>query len=243
MKCVSFKSFVVLLLSLLMVTGCRQEDIRPQKESDGMGRIVLSLSNSDVYLDIGTRVETNLVDFTGYVFTLIKDGEESGKTIDFEDGTYILEAGIYKLKVDNWDISGKGTMAPYYSKTSEPFEVKAGEMTPVEIKLGKPKNAMVTVEVDQTFQDRYILEKFSLDGREVKDDISGPLYFAVPEGGKLSYALSAKAKSEKHITDITSAGGSIEIASGYHTTLTLKATPVSGELIPVIDGDYDSEFD
>ena len=77
---------------------------------------------------------------------------------------------------------------------------------------------------------------------------SNPFFFAVPdedEGGEasLSYTLSALAKKGAHITDISSLQGTLNIKKGCHTTLTLKANPVSGELIPVIDGDYDNEFD
>lgn len=278
MKCASIKLFVGLALSLLAVTGCRQEDIRPQTESDGMGRIVLSLSNSDIWIDIETRAEMET--FEGYVFTLKPDGE-AGETITFtDDGTAIVEAGTYTLKADNLASSQEGLGAPYYSGESEEFTVSAGETAEVSINLGKPKNAKITVVLDKSFTDLYDTEKESIsltfsgasssgDDREVNldgshfksDDISTtvdasagqamtshPFFFAVPdddEGGEasLSYTLSALAKKGAHITDISSLQGTLNIKKGCHTTLTLKANPVSGELIPVIDGDYDNEFD
>lgn len=239
MKCASIKLFVGLALSLLAVTGCRQEDIRPQAESGDMGRIVLSLSNAEVFLDIETRTENTLENFVGYAFTLVREGEETSIVFD-EDGAYILEAGTYSLKVDNWESSKQGTIAPYYCGTSESFEVKAGETTAVEINLGKPRNAQVTVMLDSSFTDKYTIETFSLGGREVKEQ---SLYFAVPEEGKLSYTLSAKAVEGTNITDITSAEGTIEIAGGCRTTLTLKADSVTGKLIAIMDGGYDGEFD
>lgn len=284
MKCASIKLFVGLALSLLAVTGCRQEDIRPQAESDGMGRIVLSLSNSDIWLDIETRAEMET--FEGYVFTLKPDGE-AGETITFtDDGTAIVEAGTYTLKADNLDPSQEGLGAPYYSGESEEFTVSAGETAEVSINLGKPKNAKITVVLDKSFTDLYDTEKRSdtekesisltfsgasssgddrevnLDGSHFKsDDISttvdasagqamtsDPFFFAVSSDDEeaeasLSYTLSALAKKDAHITDISSLQGTLNIKKGCHTTLTLKANPVSGELIPVIDGDYDNEFD
>lgn len=279
MKCASIKLFVGLALSLLAVTGCRQEDIRPQTESDGMGRIVLSLSNSDIWLDIETRAE--LENFEGYVFTLKPDGE-AGETITFtDDGTAIVEAGTYTLKADNLASSQEGLGAPYYSGESEEFTVSAGETAEVTINLGKSKNAKITVVLDKSFTDLYDTEKkesISLtfsgassdgSGREISlneshfksDDASAtvdasadqamtsvPFFFAVPGDDEeveasLSYILSALAKKGVHITDISSLQGILKIKKGCHTTLTLKANPVSGELIPVIDGDYDNEFD
>lgn len=242
MKCASIKLFVGLALSLLAVTGCRQEDIRPQAESGDMGRIVLSLSNAEVFLDIETRAENALENFVGYAFTLVREGEETSIVFD-KDGAYILEAGTYSLKVDNWESSKQGTIAPYYCGTSESFEVKAGETTTVEINLGKPRNAQVTVMLDPSFTDKYTIETFSLGGREVKEHISESLYFAVPEEGKLSYTLSAKAVKGTNITDITSAEGTVEIAGGCCTTLTFKADSVTGKLIAIMDGGYDGEFD
>ena len=64
------KTILWLLALLFAAAGCQQEDIQLPEEQSVKGRIVLNLSDIDVYVDAETRATQTLSDFSGYVFTL-----------------------------------------------------------------------------------------------------------------------------------------------------------------------------
>ena len=77
------KKLMLALLALLpLLSGCLNEETQPQPEQSVTGRIVLNLSDIEVYTDAKTRA--TLEDFTGYVFTLNGTAVESGTVTNQE---------------------------------------------------------------------------------------------------------------------------------------------------------------
>ena len=175
----------------------------------------------------------------------------------FEAGTYTLTATT-KTTVSA-PVNAPG--APAYHGTSTQFTIEQGGTATTSIDLGTPINAKITVALDNTFTSKYELPRITItDGTRsvtitdaataAASTASQPTYglptvtyFDVPASGPLSYSITADAKSDSHVTDITSASGSISIEAGKHHILTLTANPVTGEIVPIIEGTYSGTFD
>ena len=244
-----FLAFALLML-LPLLSGCLNEDTQPQPERSVEGRIVLSLSGIEVFTDAETRAAQTLDDYTGYVFTLNGTAVESGTvtnqviTLDGA-GSAIIEAGTYTLTASNLAASQTGNGCPYYEGTSAEFNLGVGGTQPVSIAMGAPKNAKLTiVEDDATFSSKYENATLSIGGRtfNLSPEATGTIAY-LPAGTSVSYTVSAAAKRGSHVTDITSATGTIDLTAGCYHTLTLRANPVTGELIPIVSGSHNGEFD
>ena len=257
------KKLLFALLTLLL-SGCLNEDTQLQPELSGKGRIVLNLSDIEVYTDAEvTRSVQTLDDLTGYVFTL-NDGT-TDYVVPFELSTDAnnqtiavgyFEAGTYtSLTVSNKAAAGNGYSAPYWEGCySSPISFSVGGTVNVSIDMGKPQNAMVVVDStnNAVFAEKYEHVRLTLtDGTHsttiAKAGTTGcstEAYFpALDTGTTLNYTLTARAKSGSHVTDITSARGSITVVRGNQHTITLNADPVTGILIPVVSGTHTGEFD
>lgn len=278
------KTILWLLTLLFAVTGCQQEDIQLPEGQNAMGRIVLNLSDIDVYVDAQTR-STTLSNFDGFVFTLIGTGVESGsvnKTISFKNGVAIIEAGTYTLTASTLAASQTGNGCPYYEGSAE-FTLRVGETQSVSIGSADepltPQNAKVTLVLDQSFTDLYTFAKAdselelktkyetrydkepglkihthnnttsrTLDlaqawyDHSLENSKNEAVYFPVNEG-VIDYVIYAAAKPGKHVTDIVGIEGSITVTAGNHHVITLTASPVTGEIIPIIEGIYSDTFD
>ena len=163
------KTILWLLALLFAVTGCQQEDIQFPEEPNVMGRIVLNLSDIDVYVDAQTRATQTLdAVFPNFVFTL------NGETVDHKpvtnqivnfdnEGTAIIKAGTYTLTASTLAASQTGNGCPYYEGTSAEFTLGVGETQSVRIGSEKqpltPQNAKVTLVLDQSFTDLYTFAK------------------------------------------------------------------------------------
>ena len=260
------------VLCLLLLASCQQqEDII--SESESKGRIMLTLGDDDLYLDLETRAM--LTDISGYVFTLQGTTEENvpvHETITLErigvTNTFVgfVDAGTYTLTADNYLDAATGNGKPYYSGVSDDFSVEAATTIDVSISLNTPKNAVVTYMLDPSFSNLYnnpTITITTLDGdlptlttpSTTSTDLTNAVYCHVSSSpatevtynsstsSNLNYTISATAKSGSHVTDITGVTGSITVTSGRHSVITLKADPVSGELIPIISGTHTGEFD
>lgn len=236
------------LLALLpLLSGCLNEDTQPQPEQSVTGRIVLNLSDIEVYTDAETRA--TLEDFTGYVFTLngtaVESGTVTNQKITFDGDVAIVEAGRYTLTASNLGASQEGNGCPYYEGTSDEFNLGVGGTQPVSIAMGAPKNARLTiVQETETFSAKYENATLSIGGRtfNLSPEATGTIAY-LPAGTSVSYTVSAAAKRGSHVTDITSATGTIDLTAGCYHTLTLRANPVTGELIPIVSGSHTGEFD
>lgn len=252
------KTILWLLALLFAVTGCQQEDIQFPKEPNVMGRIVLNLSDIDVYVDAQTRA-TTLSNFDGYVFTL---KGKTDKNVDVNDEIPFIastdednkpiavgyfDAGTYKLTVSNQEASLDKNGCAYYEKTTEEsFHFDVGETIKLTIDMGAPQNAKVTLKQEGSFSTLYnnVCVTLTAGGRSVDIGDATDCYSeAFFPAGTLSYSISASAIRNSHVTDITGAEGTITLQAGKAYTITLTASPVSGQIIPLIEGTHNDVFD
>ena len=177
----------------------------------------------------------------------------------------IFEAGTYTLTATTkTTISAptNGAGAPAYSGTSTQFTITQGGVATTSIDLGTPINAKITVALDNTFSAKYEQPRITItngtrsvtitDAATAAEATTGQstyglptvTYFDVPANGTLSYSITADAKSGSQVTDIRGATGTITVAAGRHTVITLTANSVTGEVIPIVGGeDYEGAFD
>lgn len=258
MQHISPKPLLFALLTLLL-SGCLNEDTQPQKEEQSvMGRIVLNLSGIEVFNDAETRAAQTLDDYTGYVFTLNGTAVESGTvtnqviTLDGA-GSAIIEAGTYTLTASNLAASQTGNGCPYYNGTSAEFTLSVGGTQSVSIGSEEhpltPQNAKLTIDYEDdgdrtdkdTFADFYGNGTFTASGRAI--NLTSPSTVVYFPAGTVNYTIAVAALAGSHVTDITSATGTIDLTAGCYHTLTLRANPVTGELIPVVSGTHTGKFD
>lgn len=252
------KILLFMLLTLLL-SGCMNEDTLPQKEEQSvMGRIVLNLSDIDVYVDAQTRA-TTLSNFDGYVFTL---KGKTDKNVDVNDEIPFIastdednkpiavgyfDAGTYKLTVSNQEASLDKNGCAYYEKTTEEsFHFDVGETIKLTIDMGAPQNAKVTLKQEGSFSTLYnnVCVTLTAGGRSVDIGDATDCYSeAFFPAGTLSYSISASAIRNSHVTDITGAEGTITLQAGKAYTITLTASPVTGQIIPLIEGTHNDVFD
>ncbi len=248
-----FHNYLILVtltaLLLLVAAGCQQEEVS-SLEGVSKGKIVLNISPGEVFVDVETRA--TVTDITGYIFTLNgtdSEGAVVGKTITFTsdvENTFssIIEAGTYTLTVENISQSTaeEGNGRVYYKGTSASFTLQPGRTVNLgTINMGAPQNAMVSLAVDNTFSALYENPQLTYGAATVKPDAPG--YFMVPDGGTLSFSLSAKGKD--HAQEIEGTSISLTVEAGKHTTVTLTAQPINDEwvIIPVVSGTQNGEFD
>lgn len=234
----------ILILAWLAIgqlcTGCSAEDIAGEAHSE-MGVLCLQMSSDEDFVQVETRAEQTLTDYT---FTL-----SNGQELSFTDGKAIIPAGTYKLSATNAnaDAVDGGYGGPLYSGSSDEFTLSAGEQKEVVLNLGSPKNAKVTIELSEGFTKLYTLDKLTLNDGTRDNIIILPkqvAYFpATNTNTTLSYTLVANANEGSHVQDITGATGTVTIAPGTHTTLTLDVNPITGYIRIDGGGEYGGVFE
>lgn len=233
---------ILAVLAVVMLgTGCTNSDIAEDAPSN-KGLIFLQMSSEPVFVETTTRASQTLSDLSSYKFTLT-NGTESN-VVNFVDGKLIIEAGNYTLSATNTDAVEGGYTAPLYGGSTD-FTLNAGESKGITLNLGKPKNAMVTLSLSQEFSAKYDLYSMTLtDGTKSSTlTTSNTTAYFPATATTLNYTLVANAKAGSHVQDITSATGTITIAGGTHTPVTLKLNPIDSNLIVIESGsDYDREF-
>ena len=227
----------------IVAVSCQQEDIQLHEEQNVKGRIVLALSGIEVYTsDAPTRATLN--DYTGFVFTL--NGTTVGgwtvrdSDITFTNNAAIIEAGNYSLSANNDAASlVDNGCANYRGTTAQNFNLAIGGSTLVSI-------ARLTLKQDDNFSTKYNNVRVTLTagGRSVDlGNTTGCEAEAFFPAGTVNYTITAEARSGSHVTDITSAAGSLDLTAGKHHVISLTANPVTGEIIPLIEGTHTGEFD
>lgn len=242
--------FSVLLVTLLVTTSCGQER-EDETTPDGKATLVLSLNDAQLFTELSTRTDHVVTDYSRYTFKLNGTTISGAPVTDMivpvgDDGIVQVSAGTYSLSADNRDYANTDNGHPWYNGTSEQFTINVNETLNVSISLGKPKNARISLVVDDTFTALYEDPVMTLsDGeRSVTLATSEDLcHFIIPASGALAYTITAAAKAGSHATDMTSSTGYVEIQAGYNTTIRLKANPASGVIIPVVEGGYTGTFD
>lgn len=235
---------VSLTALLLVAAGCQQEEVS-SLEGASKGKIVLNLSPGEVFVDVETRAVPTSEELANYIFKL--NGADVSDDLRSGAMSLVIEAGSYTLSVENMSQTAAqaGNGKPYYKKEVN-FELSPGETKPLEIELGAPKNAKVSLAVEASFSALYENAKLTYsDGtRTVEVTTADPGYFMVPEsGGTLTFSLSAKGKN--HAQEIVGASISVAVEAGKYTTVTLSAKAINDEwvIIPVVSGEHSREFD
>lgn len=247
----NYLNLITLAALLFVAAGCQQEEVSSGEEAS-KGKIVLNLSPGEVFVDVETRATQTVTDITGYVFTLSgsdSKGAAVNKTISFasdgENGfSSIIEAGTYTLSVENMpsEDAQAGNGRVYYKGSSASFTLQPGQTVNLgTINMGAPQNAMVSLATDATFDGFYENPQMKLGDAIVTT--STPGYFMVPDGGTLTFSLSAKGKN--HAQEIVGASISVTVEAGKYTTVTLTAQPINGDwvIIPVVSGTHSGIFD
>ena len=84
----------------------------------------------------------------------------------------------------------------------------------------------------------YEISNFALGEKTLKlTSNTQDFFFPVPETGELTYTLVANANQGSHVQDITGAKGTVTIAAGTHTTITLSISPIDDNLIIIENGE------
>ena len=230
--------------------SCQNEEAVPNT-GNASGRIFLSLPDFQPFVAVGSRAEQALTDLSGYIFTLDgTDGEGNpvSQEITFVENCCIIPAGTYTLTADNHAVAVSGNGTAYYSGTSATFTLSPGGMTQVpSINMGKPKNARIDLNLDETFTALYDLAEVTLsDGdRMVGLTVGQPQGFMmIPENGAVSFTIKAAARKGSHVTDLPAGGltGHIAIAAGYAYAINLTAKSIEDLMIAIGDGTHDGEF-
>lgn len=242
--------FSVLLTALLALTSCGQER-EEAAAPDGEATLVLSLGDARLFTELTTRAERVVTDYSRYTFTLNGTTISGAPVVDLvvpvgDDGIVKVAAGSYTLSADNHDYANADNGHPWYTGTSELFTIDVNETLNVAIALGKPKNARITVAVDDSFTALYDDPVVTLSDGERSVTMTSSedvCHFIIPASGALAYTITAAAKAGSHATDMASSTGFVEIQAGYNTTVRLKAHPASGIIIPVVDGGHAGQFD
>lgn len=258
---------VACTLVQVLLCSCRQESVLPSP-SPSHGLVMLSLSADDVAF-VETRGEQMLSDLSALSFTLsgqTADGrtvENLPLTFTKENNTFVatVETGTYTLSAATPnEVAESGFGTPSYAGESDEFDVKEGETATVEIHL-KPRNARVSVQIDESFSKLYECTQVELSALSpaTKDTrtvtIENPstespapaAYFLLPTDGQLTltYTLYGKARGASHQQELPESGvtGTLTLEAGHAYTLNIKANPVTGKLIPVIGETHNGEFD
>lgn len=250
---------------LTLVASCTNDaNLFLEPETEKMGCIVLEIEKGGIFMDVETR-SADAPDISDYVFTI--SGEtESGATLNnkpltVNGGSAIVEAGTYIIYANNRESSLNGAGTGYYIGSGG-VTLKASETQTVTITMSAPLNAKVTVALDNTFSAKYEQPRITItdgtrsvtitDAATAAAATSGQstyglptvTYFDVPANSTLSYSITADAKSNSQVTDIRGATGTITVAAGRHSVITLTANSVTGEVIPIVGGeDYEGAFD
>lgn len=237
--------------TLCLLGSCATEEDALHGADAAQGRIVLSTPLAEPFIEV--RAEQTLTDFSGYTFTLKgtnSDGWAVNETLELQkEGEHyscIIPAGTYTLTADNATAATAANGAAYYNGTSPEFSLTPGGNVAVSIDLGKPQNAMISLNIDASFSKLYDLTGVSLtDGeRTVSLTAPGQAYFMIPASGCLSYTILAKARPGSHVSDLPAAGitRSLTIAPGNAYPILLTAKAIEDMLIEFGNGSHNGEF-
>lgn len=212
-----------------LCTGCSAEDIAGEAPSE-MGVLCLQMSSGEDFVQVETRAEQTLTDFTGYTFKL------NNEPISFTDGKAIIPAGTYRLSATNTDAVKNGYGGPLY-EGSIIFDLEAGEHKTIELDLGKPQNAKITLILTDNFKAAY-------ENVGLKKENSEPILLSKEEHffPKGDYTITANAKSGSGVQEFIN-NSTITLEAGTHTKLTLDVNPIDGYIRIEGGGEYGGVFE
>lgn len=209
-----------------LCTGCSAEDIAGEAPSE-MGVLCLQMSSDEVFIE--TRADNDYVwafQITGDNYS--NNNVELGKDIS-------IPAGQYTFSATNADAVDGGYNGPLYEGSTE-FTLNAGEHKTIELDLGKPQNAKITLILTDNFEAAY-------ENVGLKKENSDPILLSEGEHffPKGEYTITANAKSGSGVQEFIN-NSTITLEAGTHTKLTLDVNPIDGYIRIESGGDYDEEF-
>ena len=209
-----------------LCTGCSAEDIAGEAPSE-MGVLCLQMSSDDDFVQVETRAEQT----TGYTFTL-----SNGQELSFTNGKAIIPAGTYTLSATNAGAVDGGYTGALYEGSTE-FTLNAGEHKTIELDLGKPKNAKITLILTANFKAAY-------ENVGLKKENSDPIQLSEGEHffPKGEYTITANAKSGSGVQEFIN-NSTITLEDGTHTTLTLDVNPITGYIKIETGGEHNGVFE
>lgn len=208
-----------------LCTGCSAEDIAGEAPSE-MGVLCLQMSSDEVFIE--TRADNDYVwafQITGDNYS--NNNVELGKDIS-------IPAGQYTFSATNADAVDGGYNGPLYEGSTE-FTLNAGEHKTIELDLGKPKNAKITLILTANFKAAY--ENVGLKKENSDIQLSEGEHF-FPKG---EYTITANAKSGSGVQEFIN-NSTITLEAGTHTTLTLDVNPIDGYITIKSGEDWGKEF-
>lgn len=208
-----------------LCTGCSAEDIAGEAPSE-MGVLCLQMSSDEVF------IETRAVNDYEWAFQITGDNYsnnnvELGKDIS-------IPAGQYTFSATNADAVENGYGGPLY-EGSIIFDLEAGEHKTIELDLGKPQNAKITLILTDNFEAAY--ENVGLKKENSDIQLSEGEHF-FPKG---EYTITANAKSGSGVQEFIN-NSTITLEAGTHTTLTLDVNPIDGYITIKSGEDWGKEF-
>ena len=222
---------ILLILAWLAIgqlcTGCSAEDIAGEAPSE-MGVLCLQMSSDEDFVKVETRAVQTLTDWSGYTFKL------NDEPISFTDGKAIIPAGTYTLSATNAGAVDGGYTGALYEGSTE-FTLNAGEHKTIELDLGKPQNAKITLILTANFKAAY--ENVGLKKENSDIQLSEGEHF-FPKG---EYTITANAKSGSGVQEFIN-NSTITLEAGTHTTLTLDVNPIDGYITIKSGEDWGKEF-
>ena len=220
---------ILLILAWLAIgqlcTGCSAEDIAGEAPSE-MGVLCLQMSSDEDFVQVETRAVQ-----TGYTFTL-----SNGQELSFTDGKAIIPAGTYTLSATNAGAVDGGYTGALYEGSTE-FTLNAGEHKTIELDLGSPKNAKITLILTDNFKAAY-------ENVGLKKENSDPIQLSEGEHffPKGDYTITANAKSGSGVQEFIN-NSTITLEDGTHTTLTLDVNPITGYIKIETGGEHNGVFE
>lgn len=208
-----------------LCTGCSAEDIAGEAPSE-MGVLCLQMSSDEVFIE--TRADNDYVwafQITGDNYS--NNNVELGKDIS-------IPAGQYTFSATNADAVDGGYNGPLYEGSTE-FTLNAGEHKTIELDLGKPQNAKITLILTANFKAAY--ENVGLKKENSDIQLSEGEHF-FPKG---EYTITANAKSGSGVQEFIN-NSTITLEAGTHTTLTLDVNPIDGYITIKSGEDWGKEF-
>lgn len=213
-----------------LCTGCSAEDIAGEVPSE-MGVLCLQMSSDEDFVQVETRAVQTLTDFTGYTFTL-----SNGQELSFNDGEAIIPAGTYTLSATNAGAVDGGYKGALYEGSTE-FTLNAGEHKTIELDLGKPQNAKITLILTDNFEAVYENVGLKKNSNQLIRLNKGDNFSPIGE-----YTITANAKKGSGVQEFTN-NSTITLSPGTHTKLTLDVNPITGYIKIETGGEHNEAFE
>lgn len=212
-----------------LCTGCSAEDIAGEAPSE-MGVLCLQMSSGEVF------IETRAVNDYVWAFQITGDNYSNNNVELGED--IIIPAGQYTFSATNAEDEDveNGYGGPLYEGSIK-FDLEAGEHKTIELDLGKPKNAKITLILTDNFKAVYEIVGLKKNSNQLIQLNEGDNFSPIGE-----YTITANAKKGFGVQEFTN-NSTITLSPGTHTTLTLDVNPIDPNLVTIDTGTpYNGEF-